>query len=343
VFSISFLLPIYAISQNTIQADDVFKTGSKYIVSYDMPDFIDIGAGGVHQVWNYRNAFTHSLYDTVEVFTSGNNPLGNVAGNIALLKNIGQIDGQFYNKTSQSLIQADIKTANTDAIYHTQGDFKILQFPVQYNQQYSGNFRADNQFYVNQDLGLGFWVDSIRVRRYIAYTVDVDGEGIIKTDLGEFDVLRIKIYYKGTDTADFYNASTNTWYLNADLREYDYNRFYFWSNKVSYPIAIMYDFVLANMVSDIEVLTQILQQPNPTSVVSELSQSALKIYPNPNSKFLHVEGNDPNSPWEIFDGKGAKIAHGLQKTIITEHLPKGNYWLKLQENGTLKMKRIIKL
>lgn len=72
---------------------------------------------------------------------------------------------------------------------------------------------------------------------------------------------------------------------------------------------------------------------------------SLKVYPNPTSKTLTIEGNNfsGSRPWRLFNVSGNKVMEGRHLTINIDQLPAGIYVIELEDNnGSLTRRQIIK-
>ena len=70
---------------------------------------------------------------------------------------------------------------------------------------------------------------------------------------------------------------------------------------------------------------------NSVVVISELSN--VKIYPNPVSDVLHIDGLEPGSRIELYDIVGHKVhmitTAGEKEVININDLPQGNYFVEI--------------
>lgn len=84
-----------------------------------------------------------------------------------------------------------------------------------------------------------------------------------------------------------------------------------------------------------------------TSAVSNISKTALKIWPNPATNILQIkwEENQTNTFYEITDATGKVVLKGTvqDSRISIENIASGNYFLRLQFNGEEVRSKFIKI
>jgi hypothetical protein len=83
------------------------------------------------------------------------------------------------------------------------------------------------------------------------------------------------------------------------------------------------------------------------SVVSELGDAELKVYPNPftDEIILESKGNTNNTDFEIFNSQGQVVFSGLlqEMTVVqTNNLAQGIYFIRLKSGVTFEFRKIIK-
>lgn len=74
-----------------------------------------------------------------------------------------------------------------------------------------------------------------------------------------------------------------------------------------------------------------------------VSQSSIRIYPNPTSDVLNISSKEEIETINIFDLTGKKVISSAEKSISVAHLPKGNYTLSVKhKNGKISSEKFIK-
>jgi hypothetical protein len=84
------------------------------------------------------------------------------------------------------------------------------------------------------------------------------------------------------------------------------------------------------------------------SVVSELGDAVLKVYPNPftDKIILESKGNTNNIDFEIFNSSGHLVFSGLlqEMTVVqTNNFAPGIYLIRLKSGETFEFRKIIKI
>jgi len=160
----------------------------------------------------------------------------------------------------------------------------------------------------------------------------------VKSHTDEWGLERYKIGVSTTtnDPASFTIISTGA-YEEApivwtektyDLSAYDNQEVYVSINCVSNDAFIF-------MIDDLEILTA-------TTVVNNLDNNSIRIYPNPTTGIVNIEGINNYNELQVLDIQGRIVMtiNDFTSTLNVSDLPKGNYIIKIISNDSVITKRI---
>ena len=128
-----------------------------------------------------------------------------------------------------------------------------------------------------------------------------------------------------------YEEAPTTWTEKTySLASYDNQEVYVAINCVSNDAFIF-------MIDDLEILTT----PG-TSGINSLDNNSIRIYPNPTTGILNIEGIDNYNELQVLDiqGKTVMTINSFSSTLDVSNLPKGSYIIKMISNDSVITKRI---
>jgi len=126
-----------------------------------------------------------------------------------------------------------------------------------------------------------------------------------------------------------YEEAPNTWTEKTySLASYDNQEVYVAINCVSEDAFIF-------MVDDIEILTTI-------SGVKNINNNSVKLYPNPTTGIVNIEGIDNYKELQVLDiqGKTVMTINDFTNTLNVSNLPKGNYIIRIISDNSVITKKL---
>lgn len=178
-------------------------------------------------------------------------------------------------------------------------------FPAAYGSSFADTAGGTNQFYLGYDPGVGFTIDSVRIRTTIHKTADFDGSGSATSPLGTFNVLRQNTYRRQLDTIDIF--AFGNWAYEF-FTQMDSTRTYaYWTNGIGFPIVELTDQDDLGQITEASWLKQL---PTVTGIpVSETS--SMVVYPNPATDAITFQTEETEGSIELMDMTGRVV-----KTVV---------------------------
>jgi hypothetical protein len=281
-------------AQVTLTQSDIAPFYTTILVNNDTTPTVTEGNPGANQTYDL-SALNAQGADTL-VFSDPNwTPNGaNFPGsNEVLIYNTSQAFIYFANSSTSSQISGQaIDPLGTGIIDVAFSDFeKVLDFPFSYNSTFSDVARGTAYTYLGYDPGIGFQVDSVRIKTTIIKTSTADGYGDVITPLDTFNTLRINTIRRQIDTIDI--QTMNTWIYDAVVQEDSVRNYTYWTNGIGFPVAELSDY------QDLGVITSATWIPSLPQYNVGISEFAAKpnmtVYPNPSIEIVTFVSNGSNA------------------------------------------------
>ncbi|MDQ3110587.1 MAG: T9SS type A sorting domain-containing protein [Bacteroidota bacterium] len=267
-------------AQITLTQGDIAPYYTTIHLNNDTTPTVTEGSPGANQTYNL-SALNAQGVDTL-VFSDPNwTPNGaNFPGsNEVLIYNTNQAFVYFANSSTSSQITGQaadpIGSGIIDIPYY---DYeKAMDFPFSYNSTFTDVARGTAYTYLGYDPGIGFQVDSVRIKTTVFKTSTADGYGDAITPLDTFNVLRINTIRRQVDTIDI--QTMNNWIYDAFIQEDSVRNYTFWANGIGFPVAELSDYQDFGIITS---ATWIPTLPQYNVGVSEFAAKPnLNVYPNP--------------------------------------------------------------
>jgi hypothetical protein len=333
-----------SVAQVTITSNDLFAIGSRYQIGVDDSPSATPGNSGTNLSWNF-GTLTAEGTRILEVMAPQDSPLGaQLGGNRAVVENTNEAADHLTVSTTQ---------LRGHGIILGEGDLQmplaltppmvLLNLPAQYYQNHSGISRARLSSYLGQDIGLGFVVDSIRIRTHIAYLSEVDGWGTVTTPLGSFGAIRQFLLQNVTDSMDVYRADEDLWLLGVDVTSSAQRSWSWWAPEHDLPVVQLFDDDGNGGMDRAEWIEEDL---NTTSVNGPTEQLPVQVFPNPATEQVTVVLKDAaTATYILHDLNGRRVQQG---TLSSEHssiplgeLDRGVYALQVEQGRAIGSTRIV--
>ncbi len=307
--SSGILLALTSSAQITITTADISAINTTIRQANDTMSTVAIGNTGTNQTWDLSGLNTHTedtMYFLNPTSTPGNSNFP--SANLAIKMKQQGGDAFVYAINSASSLSFIGTHANIDFNgtpvtvnqFNTPAEI-LTNFPATYNSTFNNNYTQSAQFYLGVDPGIGFTVDSIRLKSVVSKTSTVDGWGSVTTPLGTFSALRVVTIKYSADTLD---AQFFGFWNNVQTTLDTTKTFTWWANGVGFPLAE----VTVDYYSDIAISATWLKV-SPSVGINEYSNSLdANIYPNPaqNVIYFATKADKVNSV-QIFDINGKLV------------------------------------
>jgi Secretion system C-terminal sorting domain len=294
---------IYA--QVTITSADIPAVFTVIREANDTLPSVAIGNGGSSQTWNYA-ALANHREDTTTYTQPQFTPFGSTfpAANMATV--IGSGVGYGYMNSSSSQVEILGQAGDpfgTGIVAVTYSNPEVLaMFPAAYGGNEIDTASSFLEFYLGIDPGVGFVIDSVRIRSFIKRTNDYDGWGSVTTPTGTYNVLRQNTLRVQYDTIDIY--AFGAW-IPEFFNQQDSNRVYsHWANGMGNVCEL----------TDAQDLGQItsakyLLSSAAIGVPEFNSNNSLPSYPNPaNDAINFATAGTATTTIMVFSSTGELIA-----------------------------------
>jgi hypothetical protein len=204
------------------------------------------------------------------------------------------------------------------------------ELPLDYGDTYS------SRGYSNLDMNP---VYNAVWRQYRQRSSVVDGWGTITTPYGTFDALRIDHTITEVDSIYIDAVISGFWVELPIPSSHEYE---WWTIGEKEPILK----IIVSNIFGVYVVTAIEYRDIDRYVSLEDLSMNVKVYPNPTTDILTVEGNFIDAKYSIVDSKGTILKTGVlpmsNSTIQLADLPVGGYQLVLSTQGSQSTQLFIK-
>lgn len=333
------LLPFYHFGQITIQEPDMSDGGDTAWVSTAVDLSIDFMTTGPNQTWDYSNLVSNGQ-NLVELFDMSNASIGSLAlfgffapskyqatnfasstdiplAQISTFLPVSITDVFKFSKNSPDSITSvgfSVVIEGIEVPFQSDTIETRYKFPMNYGDSWY------SRGYSNLDMNPiynGIW------RQYRERTSNVDGWGSITTPYGTFDALRVDHLIQESDSIYMEIFGNGTWIPLPIPESHEYE---WWTNGQKEPILRITtsDVLGTETVTDIEYRDFLMN-----TGLNELDQS-LKVFPNPTSEFVSINGLNKSYDYRIYSVKGKLVQEGIMSSKIdVSRLDNGNYQLIL--------------
>jgi hypothetical protein len=230
---------------------------------------------------------------------------------------------RFFRKTDQQMTVVGLSiSAMGFALGERADSIEVAYiYPMTFGQNYS------SEGSVNIDLS---GIAPFALKQYRTRTSEVDGWGTITTPYGTFECLRIHHVINEFDSI-FLDAGTGpTWVpINIPtIHEYEW-----WSKEQKGPILKakaneIFGFPIVN-----EVMYRDIFRLNLNVSIDDFSNDQIKIYPNPTSDYLNIQGMPDNCIIEIYTMTGKLVKQGQNiNSLDVRNLENGAYFVRITSN-----------
>ncbi|MEM9024237.1 MAG: hypothetical protein AAGB22_10875, partial [Bacteroidota bacterium] len=225
-------LGLAASAQITITQSDIATAGQALLVAQDTASGVSVGAAGANQSWD----FSSLPLDVVEDITFAD-PATTLSASLFPNADLAQEnpnDTLFYKLTATEWSidgqTGDILDLGFDVRVPFSPDLTILQFPSTFNDNFTSITVIDSTL---EDTFTGT-ADSLRLRRIITLTSDIDAYGEVITPVDTFDVIR---QYRSQIILDTLEAKFPVigWQFFTALVTEEY-RYLWWANGEDTPV-----------------------------------------------------------------------------------------------------------
>lgn len=354
---ITLCAPLLSFAQITITDSDFSDGGDTALISLATDPNIDYASTGTNFTWDF-SSLTHDSQEIKEyfnissasflanftfgTFAASDYQATNFAASSAIpLDQIGGIlpvnisDVSLFSKVSSNAITSvgyGVTVEGTEIPFKSDTIETRYELPLNYGDTYS------SRGYSNLDMNPvynGIW------RQYRQRTSVVDGWGTITTPFGTFDALRIDHTITEVDSVFIEAFGTGFW---VELPIPDSHDYEWWTNGQKEPLLkiTVSDVLGAQTVTAIEY-RDIYRGAD--AAVNEL-EANFKLYPNPTTDVLIVDGEFTEVNFNVVDLKGGVVKSGVlsksNSKIYVDDLPQGGYQLILLSEGSRSSQLFIK-
>ena len=326
-------------AQVTITANGLFTIGSRYQVGVDESAAATPGNNGTDLSWNF-STLNADVSKIVDVRAPQNSPFGTqLAGNRAVVENNDEAAEYITVSPTQLLSHGRVfEEEGVQVPLALDPPMVVLNLPAQYYQNHSGVSRTRVTSYLGMDIGLGFVVDSIRIRSHLAYLSEVGGWGTVITPLGTFEAIKQYLQINGTDSIDFYRADQELWLEGVDVSNSTERSWSWWTSDHNIPVFKL----SSDEDGDTGYRAEWIEADlNTTSINDHTAVDGLVVFPNPaiDQVTVALEGFGM-ATYSIHDVSGKRVQEGRltadRPSIPVMHLERGTYTLRVEEGGTLR-------
>lgn len=343
VVALTFLTGPGAAAQVTITANDLFAIGSRYQIGVDESAAATPGNNGTDLSWDF-SALNADATMILEVAAPQDSPFGDqLAGNRAAVENTDEAAEYITVSPTQLLSHGRVfEEEGVQVPLPLDPPMVLLNLPAQYYQNHSGVSRSKITSYIGLDLGLGFVVDSIRIRSHLAYLSEVGGWGTVTTPQGTFEAIKQYLQINGTDSVDYYRADQGLWLEGVDVSNSTERSWSWWTPDHDIPVFKLSSEEDGGTGYRAEWIEADL---GTTGINGPEQPGSLLIYPNPATDQVRVtlEGLGM-ATYELLDMNGRLVQDGRlsqdRNTIPVNHVEPGMYILRVVQGGVAGQARL---
>lgn len=330
-------------AQVTVQAGDLFALGSRYQVAIDETPGVTPGNSGINLSWNYPGLDADATR-IVEVRTPAESPFGPaLPGDRAMVVNTDEMAEHFTVSPTQLLSHGRVlQEDGVELAVQLTPPMALLDLPTQQADYIQGISGSRSTTYLGLDIGLGFVVDSIRIRTRINYQSEVTGWGQLTTPFGTFNAIKQVLVLDVTDSIDVYRADQDLWIEGIETTNSDEISWSWWSPAHDIPVLQLFDDENDGVVDRAEWIEADL---NTTGVEEGPTFRQLHVHPNPatDEVFVHLDEQGP-ATYALFDTGGRCVQQGSlhhdRNGIPLMLVERGIYVLRVQQGGAEGRSRI---
>lgn len=331
-------------AQVTITANDLYTIGSRYEVGMDEMPGVMPGNNGTALTWSFSTLVPDATR-IVEVMAPQSSSFGDLLpGDRAAVENSGEAADHLTVAPTELVWHGRIlEEDGIQAALPLDPPMVLLTLPAQHYQLHTGVTRSQRSSYLGLDLGLGFVVDSIRVRTHITYQSEVQGWGEVTTPLGTFDAIKHLLAESVTDSVDFYRADQDIWLEGVEVLANDQNTWKWWAPTMDLPVMQLMDDDADGTMDRAEWIEADLST---TSIVDRAPFDRIDVFPNPATDRITVplEGLGM-AGYVLHDAQGRLVQEGRvsreRSTIPVAHLDRGPYLLRIDQGGIVSQARVV--
>lgn len=333
-----------ACAQVSIGAANLFTIGSRYQVAIDEEPGVTPGNSGINLTWSYPGLGSDAMR-IAEVMAPANSPFGPaIPGTRAVISDTDQSAEHFTVTPTQLVHHGRIFQDGFDQTeLQLTPPMALLNLPTQQGGYIQGISRMRNTAYLGLDIGLGFVVDSIRVRTRLDYQSEVQGWGQLTTPLGTFEAIKQILFLDVTDSIDIYRADEDLWIEGIDTQEHEEVSWSWWSPSHSIPVLQLFDDANDGNVDRAEWIEADL---GTTSTGDREPAGVVAVYPNPAIDLITVPLDAMGAAsYALHDAQGRLVQSGRisreRSAITVAHLERGAYVLRVEQGGTVSQARVV--
>lgn len=340
----SLLAGQHSLAQATIEPADLLPPGARYRVAIDDAPGVVPGNSGINLAWNFPGLDADDLR-LVEVMDPAESPFGEAfPGDIALVENTNTAAEHFTVTTTELLSHGRVFVEEgIQAVAPLTPPMVLLELPAAYYQYHQGVSRSVSTSYLGQDIGLGYVVDSIRLRTSIAYQSEVNGWGDLTTPLGTFDAIKQQLFSNIKDTMDVYRADQQQWIEAIQTDAYSTITWTWWSSQYGIPVLQLFDDEHDGVVDRAEWLQEEL---GTTSIADPVTDAELQAYPNPATDQVMVTLTGQGAAtYTLCDAQGRLVQQGQlvqERSIIPlAEVEPGAHVLRVEQAGSVRRMTLV--
>jgi hypothetical protein len=333
-----------ACAQVSVSASNLFAIGSRYQVAIDEAPGVTPGNSGINLTWSYPGLESDAMR-IAEVMAPADSPFGPaIPGTRAMVSNTDEAADHFTVTPTQLLYHGRVfEDEGIPVELPLTPPMALLNLPTQQADYIQGISRMSNTAYLGLDIGLGFIVDSIRVRTRLNYQSEVQGWGQLTTPLGTFDAIKQILVLDVTDSVDVYRADQDLWIEGIQTVNSDEASWSWWTPAHDIPVLKLFDDDNDGVVDRAEWIEADL---NTTSTNDREPAGQTAVYPNPATDLITVPLEAMGSAtYALHDAQGRLVQGGRlcreKSAIPVAHLERGAYVLRIEQGGTVMQARVV--
>lgn len=224
--------------------------------------------------------------------------------NTAIIVNAG--DAYIYGNMTSSVLEINGQAADPLGngimpLVFSNPETQMI-FPAAYGSSFADTAGGHNQFYLGYDPGIGFTIDTVRIRTGIYKNSDFDGSGTATTPLATYNVLRQNTYRLQIDTIDIY--AFGSWAYEFFIQRDSARTYAYWANGIGFPVV---ELTSNDDLGDINVASWMKQAPTLTGVAAHESGNTVIAYPNPSADVITFQTSATEGAIEILDMTGRVV------------------------------------
>lgn len=327
LLSLFVLAGLASSAQITLVQWDVGNIGYSVRRANDTIPTATPGNAGPSQTWNFtniQNHFTDTLTFTNPNWIQGGTSFPN--SNLAVMLSVnGPNVFLINNSTSLNIDGQYADFGFGPMVIDINPNEQLMSWPCTYNTTFNNTSKLTIQFPVPQPP-----IDSARVRQTKIKTSLCDAWGTLTTNLGTFNVLRIKETIYSYDSTDIHSTlPVPNWQFAQASGDTSYN-YSFWASNTNNTLG----FPLVELTADINnqvTFASYLMATQQSGIGEDMVHQNLPVYPNPavTSITFKTQGVDVNVI-RILDVNGKEVmtvpVNGNMVEVSTVDLSAGTYF-----------------